>query len=51
MPAAIGMEDYNFRGLLKYLLLAVSLLAVSSLRAVTLLGRGSLVVARRCRLG
>lgn len=34
-----------------YLLLAVALLAVSSLRAVTLLGRRSLVVAGRCSLG
>lgn len=34
-----------------YLLLAVALLAVSSLCAVTLLGRRSLVVAGRCRLG
>ena len=34
-----------------HLLLAVALLAVSSLRAVTLLGRRSLVVAGRCGLG
>lgn len=36
---------------LLYLLLAVALLAVSSLRAVTLLGRRSLVVAGRSSLG